>query len=38
MKGTVYRPPLLHGVQELRQRIITAVKAIEEDLLEKVWQ
>jgi hypothetical protein len=38
VSDTVYRPPLPHDLQELRQRIITAVTAIEEDLLEKVWQ
>jgi hypothetical protein len=38
VKDTVYRPPPPHDLQELRQRIITAVTAIEEDLLEKVWQ
>jgi hypothetical protein len=37
-KDTVYRPPLPHNLQELRQRIITLVTAIGEDLLEKVWQ
>jgi hypothetical protein len=31
---TVYRPPLSHDLQELRQRIIAVVTAIEEDLLE----
>jgi hypothetical protein len=38
VKDTVYRPPLPPEHQELRQLIITAVTAIEEDLLEKVWQ
>jgi hypothetical protein len=38
VKDTVYRSPLPHDLQELRQRIITAVTTIEEDLLEKVWQ
>jgi hypothetical protein len=38
VEGTVYRPPLPHDPQELRQRIITAVTAIEEDLLQNVWQ
>jgi hypothetical protein len=38
MKDTVYKPPLPQDLQELRQLIITVVTAIEEDLLEKVWQ
>jgi hypothetical protein len=35
MNDSVYRPPLPHALQELKQRIITAVTTIEEDLLEK---
>jgi hypothetical protein len=38
MNDTVYRPPLPHALQELKQRIITAVTTIEEGLLEEVWQ
>jgi hypothetical protein len=38
VKCTAYRTSLPHDLQELRQRIITAVTATEEDLLEKVWQ
>jgi hypothetical protein len=34
----VYSPPLPHNLQELRQRVITVVTAIEEELLQKVWQ
>jgi hypothetical protein len=34
----VYRPSLPHDLQELRKRIIIAVTAIKEDLLEEVWQ
>jgi hypothetical protein len=37
VKDTVYRKSLPHDLQELRQRIIIAVTAIEEDLLDKVW-
>jgi hypothetical protein len=33
VKDTVYRPPLPHDLQELRQRIIIAVTAIEEGRL-----
>jgi hypothetical protein len=38
VKDTVYRKSLPHDLQELRQRTIIAVTAIEEDLLDKVWQ
>jgi hypothetical protein len=38
VKDTVNRPPPPHGLKELRRRIITAVTATEENLLEKVWQ
>jgi hypothetical protein len=37
-KHTVYRPPLIHDFQELKQRLITALTAIEKDFLERVWQ
>jgi hypothetical protein len=36
--NTVCGPPVPHDFHELMQRIITSVTAIEEDLLEKVWQ
>jgi hypothetical protein len=38
VKDTVYSPPLVNNIQDLRQLIITAMTVIEEDLLEKVWQ
>jgi hypothetical protein len=38
VKDTVCRPSLPHHLQDLRQRIITSVTAIEEDLPKKVWQ
>jgi hypothetical protein len=38
LKDTVYRPRLPNDLQELWQRITTAVTTIEEDLLERVWQ
>lgn len=38
VKDAVYRQPLSHDLQEIRQRVITAVTALEEDLLEKAWE
>jgi hypothetical protein len=38
VKDAIYRPPLPRDLQELRQRIITAVTAIQEELLEEVWR
>jgi hypothetical protein len=37
VKDIIYRPSLPRHLQELSQRIITVLTAIEEDLLEKVW-
>ena len=38
VKGLVYVPPLPAILEELRQRITTALQTVTQDMLQRVWE
>ena len=38
VKGLVYVPPLPANIEELKQRITTALQTLTQDMLRRVWE